>query len=72
MKHPNSIYDKEFIINICKLLENGYKNKQILEILNIKKESRDYNKIKILISNIKSRKLWKSISKDYKWNKEKK
>jgi DNA-binding NarL/FixJ family response regulator len=44
---------------ICKLIENGYRNKEISEMFEIKKSN--------IVGQIRRRKTWTHISKDYKW-----
>lgn len=49
----------DYVIPICKMLQKGYDINKICEVLK-------YNN-KLFISNIKNRRIYKNISKDYTW-----
>jgi hypothetical protein len=64
----NSIYTNDFIKYICILLHEGYRTKDI--IYNItKKNNIEKCRLKNLIADIKGKKSWYFISKDYQINK---
>lgn len=59
--HVNNKYSEQFIHSICKLIEKGYKPKEMCNILNI-----PYSRsIKSLVKNIRLKYTWKHISKYY-------
>ena len=63
--NPFSKFTNKEIKKICKLIQKGYTNKEIIELL-------DINSVSIkakhaLVSSIRHRKAWNSISKKYKW-----
>lgn len=53
-----------YVIQVCELLEQGYKIKQIYEILNIPGEN-NYDKVRMFISGIKNKKNYTDISCNY-------
>ena len=55
-------YSKKKIKKICKLLMQGLSNKDICKILNVPKH---------LVSDIKNKRVWKSVVKDYEFPKKK-
>ena len=59
-----NVYSESLIISICELLEKGYSNKEILLELNMKNNKKHLN----LINDLKRRKIWKHITKKYKWS----
>ena len=62
-KHHKNIYTEEFIHNICKLISQGYKPREICKELEIMSE--DKAKIKRLIKHIKRKEQWTHVSKLY-------
>ena len=60
-EHPNSIYSNADIEFICRLLERGYKAREISECLNIPCTS----SFRKFISKIVHKKVWKHISCKY-------
>ena len=58
--HPQATIDEKTVRKICEMLQSGkYKRKEIQVLLNLKTV--------FVIDNIKARKTWTEISKDYKW-----
>ena len=57
VENANSIFDEETVHAVCKLLEQGLMPAEIRDL------GFDYS----LARTIRSRKNWRSISKDYKW-----
>lgn len=55
-KYHNRAYTEDQIREVCKMMENGYGNKEISEKLNISYD---------VIADIRKGKTWKEISKDY-------
>ncbi len=54
--HPRSTITNEDVHAVCGLLVDGYRNKEIADKLGI---------CRVLINNIRTRKNWKRVSKDY-------
>lgn len=54
--HHSAVYTDEQIHKACKMMEDGYRNKDVAEILHIDKDA---------VSHIRRGSLWKDISKDY-------
>ena len=57
VENANNIFDEETVRTVCKLLEQGLMPAEIRNL------GFDYS----LVRTIRSRKNWRSISKDYKW-----
>ena len=64
--HPNSIYHKEFIIQVCDMIDKGYSSTEIYNAI-----GNQYTKHAIanLVSKIKRGIAWKSISTNYSFMK---
>lgn len=58
-KNPEDLKPIDYVIPICKMLQKGYGVDKICEVLKYKN--------KLFISNIKNRRIYKNISKDYEW-----
>lgn len=72
MRKPEK-YSIEMVIQICKKLEErAYKSNELIVLLHLvddpsDKKSYEYRTMKKFIKNIRQRKCWKSISRNYKW-----
>lgn len=68
-KRYDQIFSFEDIKRICLLLEQGYKARDILARFNIFKsdDANKYEKCRHFVSRLKCRKVFKEISKDYKF-----
>ena len=64
LDNPGNKYSPELIEKICNLLEKGYSTKKIKKCLNIKSNNIC---ISYLINDIRKRKGWVHISKNYNW-----
>lgn len=58
-----TVYNKELINKICFYIECGFKSSEIAKIINVDKKI--YKNIIILINDIKNKKSWTHISKNY-------
>lgn len=70
--HKSDKYSIELVKSICDLLEEyPYKSNEIIAILELQdpidNQSHDYRCLKKFIKNIRQRRCWKDISKDYVW-----
>ena len=63
--NPYSKFKNDLINEICILISEGYTNKQIIDITNIPSKSKSSKHS--LISSIRHRKSWISVSKVYHW-----
>lgn len=69
----NPKYTVNMVVDICKLLsKRPYKSNEIILMLGLvehpeNRHSDEYRKMKKFIKNIRQRKCWKCISKDYTW-----
>lgn len=61
--HHDAIHSEEFIRNICELIQDGLRNKDIAEMIGLHKD---------FISDIRTGRRWGSVSKDYKLSFERK
>lgn len=58
-------YDSKFINQLCKLLEQGYSNKDVRKILNLKSDKKSVSNFKSLVYGIKYTGNYKDISSKY-------
>lgn len=57
--HHYSIYTDDFVRSVCKMMEDGWRNKEISEELSLSKD---------WVSMVRSGRLWVNISKDFNIN----
>ena len=61
--HPSKVIDSNTARYVCELLQSKqYTPRQITEMIGLDPNKKDY-----IVNNIKARKTWKEISKDYIW-----
>lgn len=63
----NSLFNDEIVKQICELISKGYTNKQIKELINLPTNGKTKTVLDTQISNIRHKRSWNHISKDYSW-----
>lgn len=64
---PNSLFNEEIVRQICDLISKGFTNKQIKEKINLPTNGKTKTVLDTQISNIRHKRSWNHISKDYSW-----
>lgn len=59
IREKDKVYNSDYVVPICKLLERGYDVDEICTVLQFKN--------RLYVSNIKNRRIYKDISKKYKF-----
>lgn len=64
---PRAKLDNNTVRKICDLMSKGYKNRDILEIINNAINDKGISISRKYLERIRRRETWKSVSKDYSW-----